>query len=110
MIVRLHSQIVHFSLFQMKELPAIADHPRAVVLIVHGFSWHSAYFEPLAVPLSALGVDVVAFDLQGHGESAGEPRGYMDRFQVSNPQNQQGHACMRTTLIGVALLAVRRMR
>jgi acylglycerol lipase len=57
--------------------------PRGTVLLVHGFSWHSAYFAPLAARLRRDGFDVVAYDLQGHGLSGSVDaglRGYAHAF------------------------------
>ncbi|KAK9901687.1 hypothetical protein WJX75_008382 [Coccomyxa subellipsoidea] len=45
---------------------------RAAVVLVHGFSWHSAYFQELAEALSEAGYAVSTYDLQdnkGHGRS-----------------------------------------
>ena len=42
---------------------------KGAVIIVHGLTWHSEYFGPLAMQLAGAGFDVVAYDLQGHGRS-----------------------------------------
>ncbi|MFM7676355.1 MAG: lysophospholipase [Synechococcus sp.] len=48
-----------------------ADSPRAAAVLVHGLGGHSGLFEPLAAALVAQGLWVFAFDLPGHGRSAG---------------------------------------
>jgi len=55
---------------------------KGTVLLVHGFSWHSLYFSPLARALQAAGFRVVAYDLQGHGRSGtiDGAKGYATRF------------------------------
>lgn len=42
---------------------------KGLVVLVHGFSWHSGYFQPLAERLTNQGLAVVAYDLRGHGHS-----------------------------------------
>ena len=56
--------------------------PKATVLLVHGFSWHSQYFSKLATTLQNSGFRVVAYDLQGHGRSGtvDSAKGYATRF------------------------------
>eukprot|EP00808_Paulinella_micropora_P016136 g29895.t1 len=55
---------------------------RGVVLLVHGFSWHSGYFAPLAHRLRLAGFETVAYDLMGHGVSGSvdNMRGYARYF------------------------------
>lgn len=55
------------------------EKPRAVVVIVHGFNSHSAYYEWVARKLVENGHAVYALDLRGRGHSDGE-RYYVDRF------------------------------
>jgi len=53
--------------------------PGAAMLIVHGISEHSGRYAEVAEHFVASGIDVLAFDLRGHGETHGR-RGYVDRF------------------------------
>ncbi|KAL4855384.1 Caffeoylshikimate esterase [Chlorella vulgaris] len=55
---------------------------KAVLVLVHGFTWHSLYFSEFAAKAAAQGVEVVSFDLQGHGrsESLNGVRGYARRM------------------------------
>ena len=54
--------------------------PRGVVVIVHGFNSHSAYYPWVAEQLIGAGLAVYAFDLRGRGRSEGE-RYYIESFQ-----------------------------
>ena len=53
--------------------------PRAVLVIVHGLKDHSDRYSDFAEGLTKLGFAVYAFDLPGHGRSAG-PRVWIDKF------------------------------
>ena len=53
--------------------------PKAAVIIVHGLKDHSDRYAATAVKLVAQGYAVHAFDLRGHGRSAGA-RVYVDSF------------------------------
>ncbi len=61
----------------------VAESPRtelrAAMLIVHGICEHSARYAHVAEHFVHAGIDVLAFDLRGHGETQGR-RGYVDRF------------------------------
>jgi alpha-beta hydrolase superfamily lysophospholipase len=46
--------------------------PRATLALVHGFGEHAGRYQPMADALTAAGVQVVAADLRGHGESDGK--------------------------------------
>jgi acylglycerol lipase len=48
-----------------------AGAPRGVLVIVHGLRDHSARYAAVAEALAARGIAVYAFDLRGHGRSAG---------------------------------------
>lgn len=52
---------------------------RGVLLIVHGLKDHSARYDHLARPAAALGLEVHAADLRGHGRSDGV-RAHVRRF------------------------------
>ncbi len=59
-----------------------ATHPgqaRGVVALVHGYHEHGARFSHVAAALVAVGYDVMAIDLRGHGRSTGR-RGFVERF------------------------------
>ena len=53
--------------------------PKAAVILVHGLKDHSDRYAATAVKLVAQGYAVHAFDLRGHGRSAG-PRVYVNSF------------------------------
>jgi alpha-beta hydrolase superfamily lysophospholipase len=53
--------------------------PRAVVVMIHGFSAHCGAFRHVAAALAAGGFAVTAFDCRGHGRSEGR-HGYVRRF------------------------------
>lgn len=53
--------------------------PRGTVVIVHGFTEHSGRYEFLAKLFGKHGLNSVALDLQGHGQSSGS-RVYVNRF------------------------------
>lgn len=55
------------------------EEPHAVFLVVHGFAEHGGRHAWHAGKLAELGYAVHAFDLRGHGRSAGS-RVYVDRF------------------------------
>ncbi len=57
-------------LFERSWLPDAA--PKAAVLIVHGYAEHCGRYAWTAEQLVARGYAVFAFDLRGHGQSAGE--------------------------------------
>jgi alpha-beta hydrolase superfamily lysophospholipase len=55
------------------------DHPRAVVVIVHGICEHSGRYDEVAACFNGWGYSVYRFDLRGHGRSGGQ-RGFVDDF------------------------------
>jgi alpha-beta hydrolase superfamily lysophospholipase len=48
-----------------------AGEPWAVLVVVHGLGEHSGRYEPVAGPASAAGIEVLSFDLIGHGSTGG---------------------------------------
>src|SRR4051794_39270056 len=56
-----------------------AGPPVAGLALVHGINEHSGRYEHVGDGLAARGIDVLAFDLPGHGRSGGR-RGHVDRF------------------------------
>jgi alpha-beta hydrolase superfamily lysophospholipase len=52
---------------------------RAAMLLVHGVAEHSGRYEHVGASLSERGIDVVSFDLRGHGRSGGR-RGHVEDF------------------------------
>jgi acylglycerol lipase len=53
---------------------------RAVLVIHHGLKSHSQHYEELAVRLAKSGIATYAYDMRGHGRSAGQ-RATLDDFQ-----------------------------
>jgi acylglycerol lipase len=66
-----------FNIFYRSWRPASA--PRAVVVLVHGFNSHSAYYTWVAEQFAEQGFAVYALDLRGRGKSDGE-RFYVQKF------------------------------
>ena len=64
-----------------------AADPRGTILIQHGYAEHSAryldHYNHLVPALNARGLDVYAFDMEGHGRSAGT-RGLTDISRMAN--------------------------
>jgi len=56
--------------------------PKAILLMQHGYTFHSAYFQPFASKLCEQGIEVLAMDLVGHGksDSVNQVRGYVHSF------------------------------
>jgi len=56
-----------------------AGKPRAVMILIHGFNAHSAYFASPAEQFASKGLACYALDLRGRGKSEGE-RFYIEKF------------------------------
>lgn len=57
----------------------VVEDPQAAVLLVHGVAEHSGRYEYVGEQFAQAGYDTLAFDLRGHGETAG-PRGHVPSF------------------------------
>jgi alpha-beta hydrolase superfamily lysophospholipase len=62
-----------------------AEHPRALVAIVHGLGEHSGRYAALAEVLVGRRFTVAALDLPGHGEAPG-PRGHAKHWEFLRDQ------------------------
>ena len=56
--------------------------PKGAVALVHGIGEHSGRYAHVATHLMLHDYAVYAFDLRGHGRSEGEPRAYVEAFDV----------------------------
>lgn len=55
--------------------------PKMVMCLIHGLGEHGGRYSHMAEYFASLGIEVVAFDLRGHGRSEGQ-RGHCDDFQL----------------------------
>ncbi|ORU91106.1 MAG: alpha/beta hydrolase [Cycloclasticus sp. symbiont of Poecilosclerida sp. N] len=53
--------------------------PTVVIYLIHGLGEHSGRYSNMAEYYASLGIEVVSFDLRGHGKSDGQ-RGHCDDF------------------------------
>jgi 3-oxoadipate enol-lactonase len=87
-----------------------------IVVCVHGLGYDSlaSFYLTLASPLSAGGIDVLAYDLRGHGRTARPPTGYrlgdfiddlralLDELGVDRPVHLVGNSFGGTIAFGFA--------
>lgn len=73
--------------------------PWAALLLVHGVAEHSGRYERAGAAMAAAGIDVHAFDLRGHGGSAG-PRGDVTRWTDLHDDVAEGIARAREVAAG----------
>lgn len=60
--------------------PSTASPPRALLLLIHGYGWHSGYFDELAHRLNQQNIFCASYDQACHGYSEPEPhapKGYV---------------------------------
>ncbi len=69
----------HDGLKQLRRHWAPTGTPRAAMLIVHGIGEHSARYEHVGAAFALAGIDVLAYDQRGFGETEGE-RGHVEHF------------------------------
>ncbi|MFB7504549.1 alpha/beta fold hydrolase [Streptomyces broussonetiae] len=96
--------------------PADGRVPHATVVLVHGLLTDSlaSYYFTVAPAFAAAGLDVVMYDLRGHGRSTRPPRGYtldhniddlealLDRLAVTGPLHLVGNSYGGTIAFGYA--------
>ncbi|MFF5023148.1 alpha/beta fold hydrolase [Streptomyces collinus] len=90
--------------------------PHATVVLVHGLLTDSlaSYYFTVAPAFAAAGLDVVMYDLRGHGRSERPPRGYtldhniddletlLDRLGITGPVHLVGNSYGGTIAFGLA--------
>jgi len=69
----------HDGLRQLRRRWEPSSSPRAAMLLVHGSGEHSGRYEHVGAHFAAAGIDVLAYDQRGFGETEG-PRGHVDSF------------------------------
>lgn len=62
---------------------AATRHPRAALLMLHGYAEHAGRHEGLAMAAAAAGFSVWAFDQRNHGNSPGSVRGSVDGYETA---------------------------
>ncbi|MEU0006030.1 alpha/beta hydrolase [Streptomyces sp. NPDC006314] len=96
--------------------PASGRAPLATVVLVHGLLTDSlaSYYFTVAPAFATAGLDVVMYDLRGHGRSERPPRGYtldhsiddltalLDRLGVTGPLHLVGNSYGGTVAFGYA--------
>lgn len=92
------------------------EQPRPVVVCVHGLGYDSlaSFYLTLAFPLATAGIDVLTYDLRGHGRTARPPTGYrlgdfiddlralLDDLGVHRPVHLIGNSFGGTVAFGFA--------
>jgi acylglycerol lipase len=69
----------HDGLKQLRRRWVPIDAPRAALLLVHGIGEHSGRYEHVGAAFAEAGIDMLAFDQRGFGESEGR-RAYVKAF------------------------------
>ncbi|ARP69090.1 alpha/beta hydrolase [Streptomyces pluripotens] len=96
--------------------PADGGAPHETVVLVHGLLTDSlaSYYFTVAPALAAAGLDVIMYDLRGHGRSERPPEGYsldhniddlevlLDRLAVAGPVHLVGNSYGGTVAFGYA--------
>lgn len=94
-----------------------ADRPHPTVVFLHGFSPDNlaSFYFTLAAPVSAKGIEVIAYDLRGHGRSSRPPTGYrlsdfvadlsglLDALEVPGPVHLVGNSYGGTVAFSYAV-------
>lgn len=107
---------MHVLRMPAKGLPR-ADGPHPTVVFIHGLGLDSlaSFYFTLAAPVAAVGIDVIAYDLRGHGRSGRPPAEYrltdfvadlsglLDALEVSQPVHLVGNSYGGTVAFSYAL-------
>jgi alpha-beta hydrolase superfamily lysophospholipase len=80
-----------------------AASPKARILLIHGFAEHSGRYLDLLDALADAGFDALAFDLRGHGRSAGR-RAHLRRFEDYLDDTRAAFAALTMGSDGSALV------
>ncbi|MFT5537546.1 MAG: alpha-beta hydrolase superfamily lysophospholipase [Parasphingorhabdus sp.] len=81
------------------------DHPKAIILLVHGYAEHAGRYQYFAEHCVGKGYAVFAVDHWGHGQSDGTP-GYVPDFSVFHDGVDQLVACARQDFPELPLMLV----
>ena len=81
------------------------DHPKAIILLVHGYAEHAGRYQYFAGHCVGKGYAVFAVDHWGHGQSDGTP-GYVPDFSVFHDGVDQLVACARQDFPELPLMLV----